>query len=47
MFLFHPDHQVPLPPGHRFPMGKYAATRAALHEAWPEWRAAETSLRVP
>jgi len=31
MRAFHSDqHVVPLPPGHRFPMGKYAALRQAL-----------------
>ncbi|GFR49756.1 hypothetical protein Agub_g11915, partial [Astrephomene gubernaculifera] len=31
LVAYYADHwQVPLPPGHRFPMSKYAATRAAL-----------------
>lgn len=29
-FHFHPGYVAPLPPGHRFPMSKYAATREAL-----------------
>ncbi len=38
---YHPDYAPPLPPGHRFPMSKYAALPAALSAAGQavEWRA--------
>ncbi|WP_448586171.1 histone deacetylase family protein [Thermaurantiacus sp.] len=41
MFVFHPAYVAPLPPGHRFPMGKYAATRAAILSARPRARMVE------
>lgn len=28
--VYHPDYNAPLPPGHRFPMGKFAALAALL-----------------
>ena len=30
--VFHPDYTVPLPPGHRFPMGKFGRIRDVLLE---------------
>ena len=30
--VFHPDYTVPLPPGHRFPMGKFGRIREVLLE---------------
>lgn len=36
MFVFSSFYQAQLPAGHRFPMGKYEATRAALMAAWAD-----------
>jgi acetoin utilization deacetylase AcuC-like enzyme len=35
-FFFHPGYIAPLPPGSRFPMGKYEATRDAVLRLLPE-----------
>jgi acetoin utilization deacetylase AcuC-like enzyme len=38
--IFYTDHYVlPLPPGHRFPMGKYALLRQRVSEAHGAWAA--------
>ena len=31
--VFHPDYTVPLPPGHRFPIGKFGRIKDVLLEA--------------
>ncbi len=35
--VHHPDYVAPLPPGHSFPMDKYALVMIALAEAGAEW----------
>ena len=30
--VFHPDYTVPLPPGHRFPIGKFGRIKDVLLE---------------
>lgn len=45
-FFFHPGYVAPLPPGHRFPMSKYAATRDALASAGVRFRQPEPVCRT-
>jgi acetoin utilization deacetylase AcuC-like enzyme len=45
MLAYHSDHFVlPLPPGHRFPMGKYQRLRERVSESLPEVRLAEAPV---
>lgn len=46
VFFFHPGYVAPLPPGHRFPMSKYEATRDALAQAGARLAAPEAAPRA-
>lgn len=45
-FFFHPGYVAPLPPGHRFPMSKYEATRDAIAAEGHAFRAPEEAPRA-